>query len=73
MEKTQTSALSTATCIVYSVPYAAMVWLHPQLSILQGVYAKYYGLSLTAIATIILLTLIIDVISDPLAGYFSDR
>ncbi|MDB9952443.1 MFS transporter [Porticoccaceae bacterium] len=45
----------------------------PVIAVLGGFYAKYYGLSLTSIATVILAARIFDAITDPLIGYYSDR
>lgn len=50
-----------------------MMWLHAPLAIVQGVYAKYYGLSLTTIAAVILFARFFDAITDPLIGYYSDQ
>ena len=43
------------------------------ISILQGIYAKYFGIPLTAIAAIILAARLFDAVSDPLIGYISDQ
>ena len=45
----------------------------PILTIVQGIYAKYYGLSLIAIASVILAARLFDAVTDLLIGYFSDR
>ena len=50
-----------------------MLWLFAPIAILQGIYAKYYGLSLTTIATVVLVARLFDAITDPLIGYYSDR
>ena len=50
-----------------------MAWLGAPIHILQGIYAKYYGFSLTTLASIILLARLFDAITDPLIGYYSDR
>ena len=42
-------------------------------NIVQGIYAKYFGLALTTIAAVVLLVRISDAITDPLIGYLSDR
>jgi Na+/melibiose symporter-like transporter len=42
-------------------------------SILPGIYAKYYGLKLTAIAAVILLIRLFDGVTDVLVGYLADR
>ena len=59
--------------LAYSAPYFATAWLITPVAIVQGIYAKYYGLSLTLIATIILVVRFVDAVSDPLIGYWSDR
>ena len=43
------------------------------LVVVHGIYAKYFGLSLTTIATVLLACRLFDAISDPLVGYCSDR
>ena len=57
----------------YSMPQIAVVWLMAPISVVQGVYAKYYAISLTTLATVILFSRIFDAVTDPLIGYFSDR
>jgi Na+/melibiose symporter-like transporter len=47
--------------------------LSPTWSIIPGVYAKYYGVSLSAVAAIILVTRILDAVIDPVIGVLSDR
>jgi Na+/melibiose symporter-like transporter len=43
------------------------------IGILQGIYAKHYGLTLTTIASVLLVARLFDAFTDPLIGYFSDR
>lgn len=57
----------------YSLPYSGNVLLMAPMSILQGIYAKYYGLSLESIAIVILFSRIFDAVTDPLIGYISDQ
>ena len=73
--KTQiaSSPLRLTDSVSYSAPYITMVWLGAPIAILQGIYAKYYGFSLTTLASIILLARLFDAITDPLIGYYSDR
>lgn len=59
--------------MVYSLPAITTAWLTAPIYIIQGVYAKYYGLSLTTIAAVILATRLFDAVSDPVIGYWSDR
>lgn len=59
--------------ISYALPYIAVYMLLVPMNIIQGIYAKYYGLALTTLATIILLSRIFDAVTDPIIGYLSDR
>ena len=70
---TDGSRPSLSESLTYSAPYLTMAWLGAPIPILQGIYAKYYGFSLTTLATIILLARFFDAITDPLIGYYSDR
>ena len=45
----------------------------PISSVLSGVYAKYFDLSLTSIATVLLIARVFDAITDPIIGYYSDK
>lgn len=67
------SPFAISRCIGYAVPCIATMFLFTPVSILQGIYAKHYGLSLGTIAGVILVTRLFDVITDPLIGYWSDR
>ena len=58
---------------IYSLPHLIMTWLIGAIAILPGVYSKYYGLSLSTIANIILFARLFDALSDPVIGYYSDR
>lgn len=59
--------------ITYAVPVIGSSIFIAPINILQGIYAKYYGLSLTTIASIVLLARLFDAITDPCIGYFCDR
>lgn len=64
----------TMTIVAYAFPLFALNFLiAPVMSILQGIYAKHYGLELTAIASVLLIARIFDGVTDPLIGYMSDR
>ena len=45
----------------------------PFIGVVPGLYAKYAGLSLGAISTIVLISRIFDAITDPVIGLLSDR
>jgi glycoside/pentoside/hexuronide:cation symporter, GPH family len=65
--------LSTALSAAYTLPFIAYGLLAGGLGVLQGVYAKYYGISLASLAAIFLFVRIFDAVTDPLAGYWSDH
>ncbi|HAB37664.1 MAG TPA: hypothetical protein DCE52_06655, partial [Rhodobacteraceae bacterium] len=67
------SSPSLSHCLSFCAPRISVVWLYAPIAILQGIYAKYYDVSLTAIASVILLARFFDAITDPLVGYWSDR
>ena len=43
------------------------------ITILQGIYAKYFGFTLSTIAWVLLIARLFDAVADPMIGYFSDR
>lgn len=60
--------------LAYAAPMSAVVFFaSPAVSVLQPLYAKYFGVSLTAIAVIVLAGRIVDAVTDPLIGHVSDR
>lgn len=59
--------------LLYSLPVITSVWLIAPLGVLQGIYAKYFGLSLSTIAVVILCARLFDAVSDPLVGYYADH
>ena len=62
--------IQTAAYAMVALPvYMLMI----PMNIIQGIYAKYYGLALTTLAGIILLSRVIDALSDPIIGHLSDR
>ncbi len=70
MRNTRTSFYAQ---IAYAAPVVSAYCLVTPVAVLQGIYSKYHGLSLTAIATIIVFARLFDAVSDPLIGLFSDR
>ena len=67
------SSLSIFQQLAYSLPYAGITYLTVGLSVIQGIYAKNFGLALTTIATVLLISRIFDAVTDPIVGYLSDR
>jgi Na+/melibiose symporter-like transporter len=60
--------------IAYGAPYLAKAFLFtPMLAFVPSFYAADHGLPLALLGTIIFLTRISDVITDPLIGWLSDR
>ena len=65
--------LNTRAQIAYALPVVGNAFILQPVMLLQGIYAMYFGLSLTTIATILLLSRLFDSVADPLVGYLSDR
>lgn len=60
--------------IAYALPSVTIAFLvGPVATILQGIYAKYFGIPLATVAAVILMARLFDAISDPIIGYLSDR
>jgi Na+/melibiose symporter-like transporter len=59
--------------IAYAAPVAGGYFFYiPMWSILPGIYAKYFGLSLTSIAAVVLFIRLFDGVIDTTIGYLSD-
>lgn len=67
------SMSSPITIHIYSVLVLPMAFLFGAVGILQGVYAKYFGLPLASIASVLLISRAFDAISDPIIGYYADK
>ena len=72
-KKNKKAEFTLSQCLFYSLPHTAIILLYTPIAILQGIYAKYYGVSLVAIAGVILFARLFDAVSDPLIGFLSDR
>lgn len=59
--------------LCFALPQVGLLLLFAPTMILAGIYAKYFGLSLGELAGITLLARILDAVTDPLVGYWSDR
>ena len=66
-------SLSNHQCFTYALPVVTTAWLVTPIGVVQGIYAKYYGLPLTTIATVLFLVRFFDAVTDPLIGYYADR
>lgn len=59
--------------IAYAAPAAGGYFFYiPMWSILPGIYGKYFGLSLTSIAAVVLFIRVFDGVVDMTIGYISD-
>jgi glycoside/pentoside/hexuronide:cation symporter, GPH family len=67
------SSISVTRCLLYGSPHIGTTWLMTSMGVVQGIYAKYYGLSLTAIAAVLLIGRLVDAVSDPVVGLISDK
>lgn len=68
----ETSRLPLGMIILFALPALVSGFMHGPEAQLQGVYAKYAGLTLTALAGVTLLTRAFDAITYPVIGYLSD-
>lgn len=59
--------------LTYSLPVLPFYFLFGPITILQGIYAKYFGLSLTTIASVLFIARLFDAVADPFVGYCADR
>lgn len=66
-------SLNRAQSLAYALPVLGTAFLLGSLSILYGVYAKHFGLALSTIASVLLISRLFDAVTDPIIGYLSDR
>ena len=70
---TESAGVSLSALIAYAAPIAGTWFFYiPMWSILPGIYAKYFGLKLTAIAGAIVAIRLFDGVIDTAIGYLSD-
>jgi GPH family glycoside/pentoside/hexuronide:cation symporter len=69
---TSTAPLPRSLLLAFCLPSITLGFMHAPEQMVQGVYAKHLGLSLAGIAGVLLLTRILDGITYPLIGWFSD-
>ena len=73
MASTFEKPLAPKAIMAYCMPIIAVFFLFgPIQSVIPGIYAKYFGLEMSAIATVVLLSRFFDAITDPFIGYLSD-
>lgn len=65
--------LNQSQTVAYALPMLGVNFFIGALTIVSGVYAKYFGLSLSDIATALLIARLFDAVSDPTIGYIADR
>lgn len=65
--------LNLTSGLAYALPTMATSFLLGPIAILQGIYAKYFGMALTTIALIVLVARLFDAVTDPVIGYISDK
>jgi len=66
--------LSRSTLIFFAAPSIVFGMTHTASgSILAGIYAKNFDISLAALGTAMLMARVFDAITDPLIGFLSDR
>jgi Na+/melibiose symporter-like transporter len=66
--------LQRGVLLAYAAPAFSQALIHgPTGAVLQGIYAKQFGLTLQSIALVLLLAGIADAVSNPLIGFASDR
>ena len=58
--------------LAFGAPYIGVSFFMDSIGVIQGVYAKYYGIALTSLAIVLLISRIFDAVTDPLIGCFSD-
>lgn len=64
--------LPWGTILLFALPALLVGFMHGPEQQMQGIYAKYAGLALSALAAATLLTRAFDAITYPLIGYLSD-
>ncbi len=64
--------MSVLQCLILSLPYVAFAMFMNPLYVIQGVYVKYFGFSMSALAALLLVSRVFDAITDPMIGAASD-
>lgn len=73
-ENTTENQSSISQSIAYALPkFPCFLLIGGPTAVMAGIYVKYFGLSLAAIALAQMLSRLFDGITDPILGYVSDR
>jgi len=67
------STLTRWQTLALSSPMIGQAFLMGPMGVVQGIYAKYFGMALTTLAVVLLVGRVFDGVTDPLIGHFSDR
>ena len=67
------SSFSRWQVLAFSAPSIGLAFFMGPLGVIQGIYAKHYGVALTTLAAVLLIGRIFDAVTDPLIGHYSDR
>ena len=59
--------------VLFTLPQLGLVIIMSPIAIVAGLYAKYFGMSLTDVAGVILVDKLFDAFTDPLIGVWSDH
>ena len=65
--------LTQLQSLTYGLPLLSVYFLMGPIALLQGIYAKHFGLPLTTIASVLLIARFFDALTDPIIGYCADR
>ena len=57
----------------YVAPSVILAFLYSPMGIVQGIYAKHFGVAMTTIAAALLISRLFDAVTDPLIGFWSDH
>ena len=73
MQSREKGEITTAQAFYYALPFIPTSLMFASSSIIQGIYAKYFGLALTSLGVAVLLARLFDAVSDPTVGWLSDK
>ena len=65
--------LSLAEGAAYAAPIVPVILLLNSLNVIQGIYAKHFGIPLAVISAVMFAAGLFDAVSDSVIGYLSDR